>query len=372
MNDLDLVRAMRADTATPSRQRLDAGQERLLAAIASSPSRAVKTGRGLREIRRMLLAGAAAAVAAAVAVATQVGVHPGSVDVRPTTLHPLPAADADYTDLLVERASFGWLPDGLHANGYGIDRQYQDAFTITAIRPGTRSGVTLIDHGRGKEPDLPHLPGGVPGKRIPATPVNGHYAYWTFAPDENGQSTFELRWQYAPDSWAELAGNGLHGSSAELTTMAYKIAESVRFGGTRPIALPLHVDGVPGGLTPTTAGLNNGAFDEVSVGLSFLEPGASILEISMIKTDGTIGTGVPDEQGAILGLPRPNTKLNGHPAYRTPRFVYVYGVNGFDVSISATGAILAKLNETGGVSGLFLRTTVLGTDEAQWTTKPVN
>jgi hypothetical protein len=52
--------------------------------------------------------------------------------------------------------------------------------------------------------------------------------------------------------------------------------------------------------------------------------------------------------------------------------VHVYGVNGFDVQISAAGPALAKLNKTGGVAGLFHRTTVLGSDQASWTTNPVN
>ncbi|MFC0552241.1 hypothetical protein ACFFHJ_15240 [Planotetraspora thailandica] len=372
MNDLDVMRTMRADAPIPSQERLDTGRERLLAAIESSSPRAVPTRRRHGGIRGILLAGGAAAVATAVAVAMQMGVHPTAVDVRPTTLHPLPAADAKYTDLLVERAAFGWLPPGMRPNRFGVDHQVQDAYGVTADEPETRAVVHLNDYGRGKEPDLPALPGGAPGRRIPAPPVNGHDAYWTFAPDENGQSTFELRWQYAPDSWAELTATGLHGSSAELTTTAYKIAESVTFGGTRPVALPLHVDGVPGGLTPTATGLENTAFGEVSADLAFLEAGGSNLMITITKSDGVIGTGVPNAQGVIPGLPRPNTKLDGHLAFQKPGLVHVYGVNGFDVHMSATGAILAKLNETGGVAGLFHRTTILGTDEANWTTKPVN
>jgi hypothetical protein len=42
--------------------------------------------------------------------------------------------------------------------------------------------------------------------------------------------------------------------------------------------------------------------------------------------------------------------------------VWVYGVNGFDVQISASGSVLAKLDKTGGVAGLFHRLTVKGPD----------
>jgi hypothetical protein len=216
---------------------------------------------------------------------------------------------------------------------------------------------------RGKEPFLGYLPGGVPATPIPAPPVNGHRAHWIYQPDQAGQSTFELRWQYAPNRWADLSGNGLKGSNASLTRTAYKIAESAKLGGTRPIAMPLHIEGVPGGLTPKRTVLNNGAHGEISAIVIYIVtvPTAE-LSISVTKSTGAIGT----------GLPRPNTTLDGHPAYRTPVSVHVYGVNGFDVDIDASGSVLTKLNKTGGVTGLFHRMTVLGTDEANWTTNPVN
>ncbi|WP_119728112.1 hypothetical protein [Thermomonospora amylolytica] len=368
MNDLDLVRTMRADAPIPSQRRLDAGRERLLAAIGSS-SPAGGAGRTPRRrfggVRGMVLAGGVAAVAA-VAVAVQVGV-------RPVTLNTTPAAEsAKYTDLMVERAAFGWLPDGLRANGYVADRQGKEFFQVTAQEG--KAAVTLTVYGRGKEPALPHLPGGVPGRRIPAEPVNGRPAYWIFQPDPNGQSSFELRWQYAPGGWADLEGNGLRGDGAELTRTAYRIAESATFGGARPIAMPLHVDGVPGGLTPKRAVLDKGAFGEVSALLEFIVTGPSDgMSITATKSDGTMGTGVSGRPGkSVPGRPRPNTKLNGHPAYRSPSLVHVYGVNGFDIRISASGSVLARLDKTGGVVGLFNRTTVLGLDETNWTTNPVN
>ncbi|MFB9837095.1 hypothetical protein [Actinoallomurus acaciae] len=370
MNDLDLVRTMRADAPIPSQQRLDTGRERLLAAI-DSPSAARRTaraGRRLGGVRGMLLAGGVAVVAAGVAVATQVG---GS----PITLHSSPAAEsAKYADPLVERAAFGWLPDGLHANGYVADHQHEKFFQTTAQGGRRGATVTLTAYERGKEPFLGYLPGGVPARRIPARSVNGHHAYWVFEPDPSGQSSFQLRWQYAPGSWADLQADGLRGDRAELTRTAYRIAAAATFGSGRPIAMPLHVGGVPGGLSPDRTVLNNGAYGQVGAIVGYDAGGpSSSLGISVTKSDGTIGTGVADKPGApIKGNPRPNTKLRGYPAYQAPGLLYVYGVNGFDVQIDASGAVLAKVNKAGGIAGLFSRLTVLGTDQANWTTNPIN
>jgi hypothetical protein len=371
VNELDLMRTMRTDAPIPSQQRLDAGRERLLAAIDASPGarRPVRARRRLGGVRGMLLAGGVAAVAAGAVVATQ-------VDTTPVTVHGSPAAvSARYDNPLVERAAFGWLPRGMHANGYVADHQHEDFFQVTA-QEGGKSGaiVTLTAYGRGKEPFLGYLPGGVPAKRVPAASINGHSAYWIFKPNPSGQSEFKLRWQYAPNRWAELEGNGLPGSSAELTRTAYRIAKAATFGGTRPIAMPLHVGGVPGGLTPKRTVLNNGAYGELSAIVDFIVDGpSSELGISVTKSDGTIGTAVPSGPGKpILGRPRPNTKLDGHPAYRTPSLVYAYAVNGFDVQINASGSALAKIDKTGGVAGLFHRLTVKGTDPANWTADPIN
>jgi hypothetical protein len=357
VNDLDLLRTMRTDAPVPDRHRLDTGRERLLTTIESPHAgwRAARPRRRLGRARGLLFAGGAAAVAAAVAVtvAAQTGT-------RPATLHTSPAANlAKYADPLVERAAFGWLPNGLRANGYVADHQEQRYLQVTA--QNARSSVTLTAYAPGKEPMLPHLPGGVPGRRIPAAPVNGHSAYWIFTPDASGQSSFELRWKYAANSWADLEGVGLHGSSAELTAMAYRVARSATFGGTRPIAMPLHVGGVPGGLTPKRTVLNNGAHGQVSAILEYIVTvPTSDLSVSIVKSSGG------------PRRPAPNVRVDGHPAIQRPGILYVFGVNGFDVQIDASGSILAKLNRTGGLIGLFHQITILGGDPANWTTIPVN
>ncbi|GAA0371444.1 hypothetical protein NE235_29660 [Actinoallomurus spadix] len=368
MNELDLMRTMRTDAPIPSQRRLDSGRERLLQAIdgSSGARRPVRAGRRFGGVRTMLLAtGGVAAIAAGVTVITQAG---GS----PVTVHGSPAAvSARYDNPLVERAAFGWLPAGLHANGYVADHQQEKFFQVTAQKGG--STVTLTAYASGKEPFKGYLPGGVPAKRIPAPSVNGHSAYWIFKPAPSGQSQFSLRWQPAPNRWAQLEGNGLPGNATELARTAHRIAASSKFDQPRPIKMPLHAGGVPGGLTPNRTVLNDGAYGEVSAILGFNVGGpSSNLEISVVKSDGSIGTGVAAGPGKpITGRPRPNTRLDGHPAYVTAGLVYAYGVNGFDVQIEASGSVLAKLGKPG-VTGLFHHLKVLGTDPSNWTPTPVN
>jgi hypothetical protein len=208
-------------------------------------------------------------------------------------------------------------------------------------------------------------PGGAPGKRIPAMPVNGHSAYWIFTPNASGQSSFELRWQYAQHAWADLTGNSLHGDKAEVTRTAYKIAKSVTFGGARPIPMPLHVDGVPGGLTPKRSVLNAGAWGQINAALEFIVKDRS--SDLMIGISNTANTG-----GKPTLRTRANATLDGRPAFQRPGQLYVFGVNGFDVQILASGSVLDELNKTGGLVGLFHKMTVLGSDQANWTTNPVN
>ncbi len=345
MNDLDLMRTMRADAPVPSRHRLDAGRERLLSDIASSRRRTPWPRRGL-----FLAGGLAAAATAAAVVATQV---------HPATLRTAPAAQsAKYGDPLVDRAVFGWLPAGLHANGYIAD--HQEEGTFQAVADGGRGSVTLTAYDPGPEPFRGYLPGGIPAKRIPADPVNGHPAYWIYRPDASGQSTFELRWQYAPKRWADLQAVGLHGGSAALTKTAYRIARTASFGGTHPIAMPLHVGGVPGGLKPKRTVLNNGAHGQVGAILDYIvkEP-TSTLGVSIVKT-------------STIGPPAPNGTLDGHPAYQARGALWVYGVNGFTVQINASGSVLASLDKAGGLVGLFRKITIFGGDPGSWTTNPVN
>ena len=116
---------------------------------------------------------------------------------------------APRAEQMVRTAAFGWLPAGLAADSFVADSQNRPYFvTAAGARSGTGPVIILTDYGRGPQPALPDLPGGVPAALIPAARVNGHLAYWITAPTTapDAQLNFELRWQYAPDKWADLQG----------------------------------------------------------------------------------------------------------------------------------------------------------------------
>ncbi|MFD0851424.1 hypothetical protein ACFQ07_04300, partial [Actinomadura adrarensis] len=154
---------------------------------------------------------------------------PTSTPTPATTSTSAPAAEPISDDgALIERASFGWLPDGLRPTGYNGDRQDPDVpfFMVTAQNAYPGSSVSLVAYEPGKAPGprWPHQPGTPVPRRIPAEPVKGRGAHWVTKPNTSPeQPSFVLRWEYAPNGWAELGAHRLRGTTAELTRMAYRI-----------------------------------------------------------------------------------------------------------------------------------------------------
>jgi hypothetical protein len=349
--------------------------------------------RGRRVLRARRFAVGLACTASATAVAVAVSVTAGGVPGRAPTPHTRgPAVAAAYSDPLIQTASFGWLPEGFAVVGYVADDQGQASFELDAGLRGQLTGgasLALTDYGRGPEPGLPDLPGGVPATPIPAPPVGGHPAYWltppTLSPD--AQLSFELRWQYAPGSWADLQAAGLSATSvADLTAAASHIAGSVTFGQSLPVPMPLHVTGVPGGLTARRTTFTTGP--QPSALIYYAGPAlnpADSLQISVVPPDQVPGMrggpalpkGKPVPAGKAAKV---NTVIDGHPAYDSQlddpnadsATLLVVDVNGFNVGIDASGQVLTELAGSGGLAGLFSRITVYGGDRAAWTTTPVN
>ncbi|MFD0853926.1 hypothetical protein ACFQ07_16935, partial [Actinomadura adrarensis] len=162
--------------------------------------------------------------------------------------------------------------------------------------------------------------------------------------------------------WAELGAHRLRGTTAELTRMAYRIAESARFGGTRPLPMPFNMKGVPDGLAPSIMDVSPEG--RVRASLSFIV-GDSSVGMDVIESAGSPEVG-------DLELPAPNTRLGRYPAYVSANRLHVFGVKGFDVSVGVTGSLPSQLRTTGGLPEMFRRTTILGLDQSKWTTDPVN
>ena len=76
--------------------------------------------------------------------------------------------------------------------------------------------------------------------------VNGLPGTYTEAVSQ-GLFTARLSWQYAPDSWAEVAASGDGEPSQDLRQQYLTIAEAVRPGGTT-LLLPVRFGSVPGSL----------------------------------------------------------------------------------------------------------------------------
>ncbi|MGI5233114.1 CU044_5270 family protein [Actinoallomurus sp. CA-142502] len=156
MNDLDLVRTMRADAPIPSPQRLDTGRERLLAAIDSRPA-APRTGTRRGFVRWTALAGGLAAAAGAVVFAVSGGSTPATPPVRrspsssplstrqvllaaATTAERQPAADGAYWHVSTLREVH--FTKEIDESWYGKDGYYWGGVLILngrdeAGKPGT-------------------------------------------------------------------------------------------------------------------------------------------------------------------------------------------------------------------------------------------
>ena len=333
--------------------------------------------RGRRAVRmRRAAAAAGSAAALGVVVTLAAGGLPavlgssaathaaGQVSRRPS---PRTAPALDGTDPLLQTASFGWLPAGLAANGYLADSQSQPYFQLnaTAVR-GSGPDVTLTVYSRGGQPALPDLPGGIPATPIPATPVNGGRAYWVTEPTIGSQAqlNFELRWEYAPGRWADLQATGMRAASVgTLAATARKIATQTTFSRPVRVPLPMTVSGLPAGLVARRAVLNSGR--RPSALIYFSGPGNSPSDSFQIG----LMSSVPHEL-------TPNTTIGRYRAYEViqPRkasaVLYVFGVHGFDVQITADGHALRTL--PGGVAGLFARLKVYDAgDPSGWTLAPV-
>jgi hypothetical protein len=346
-----------------------------LADVPAPPQRADLTAaraRGDRVIltRRLLLAAGSGTAAgallfgAAMALpgSTQVPVRPAAVPVAPPSTDP---------DLLIRRASFGWLPAGFHVLG---TESSKSSSSVTAELAGTAKGlpsITLDVYPSRSEP--PEVYYTAVHKRETAAPVNGRPAYWMAAPhgSSRDQST-DLRWAYGPHSSAMLSTHGNLGG--DLTQTVHRIAEAVTFSSRRA-AFPIRIAGLPSALHLTDTGYggtgaNAGALFRFVVGdgrkKSIHALAAGDLEI------------FSDPESTVLG--KRNTTIGGHPAHdsRVDKpggsgdvSLWISGYQGTAISIIADSDAVQALRASGGIDGLIQRITVLGPDPAHWTTSPL-
>lgn len=362
-----------------------------LAALLDEPApansvdldRARTAGRAIRRRRRTAtLVGSAAAATLTLAVVIGSLVLTTGIT-SPTAISPanptegglastsslLPAAAG--TDPLRESAAFGWLPPGAVISDRSWGQGGNEQMALIGTKP-SGAGIDLSVSSTG-EPPLGNLPGGHPATRIPAPDVNGDKAYWLQEPragDATPDQDVILRWQYGPESWANLEIFQLT-SSQSFTSLVYQIADSVTFGHDEPISMPFRINQLPAGLTIDSGEVNTG---EPMFGGTPAHPTDT--------WEATVGGGSGQNIWEIYAqpylpvTPLPNTSsrditkltVDGHHAELTPMGLTVFDVDGMTVMVRATGPYLADVNAAGGYEALFNQLTLFGADQAKWTT----
>ncbi|MEU5942429.1 hypothetical protein ABZ807_25355 [Micromonospora sp. NPDC047548] len=249
-------------------------EEKLLAPLRDVPlppsavdlHRAVRDGR--RQVRRRRVAATATAGLAVVAVLAAAPALLGRPD-RPAPVTPaitpspsaapMPARAPAAFDPARQYADFGWLPAGLTGRmvATGTAQLALNASPLVDVASPDRRGGAMVDlrivsaghdiaFDAPSDFAVPVARGGSAGLE-PAEPVNGRTARWnTLASDPRGAA---LRWEYAPDTWAELTVQGASEGS-DPRALARRIALDVRYGVQAPVRLPVHFASFPASLKP--------------------------------------------------------------------------------------------------------------------------
>ncbi|MEV0721870.1 hypothetical protein AB0I37_03710 [Micromonospora purpureochromogenes] len=361
-------------------------EEKLLAPLRDVPlppsavdlPRAVRDGR--RRVRRRRIAATATAGLAVVAVLAAAPALVGRAD-RPTpvtpvrtpsptaTAVPMPATAPAAFDPARQYAEFGWVPPVM------TDRTVRTGtaqLALTASAPQTSprpvkdapaAELRLVAAGRditlGIDRDFAVAAGRAGSAGLePAEPVNGRTARWNANAAVDPRSA-ALRWEYAPDAWAEVIVRHIPESAGDPRAVARRIALDVRYAVDWPIRLPVRFATPPAGLKPMAYQVSNRANDRWDVELSYgagkrTKYGDWPLVVLMLPRKSLTG------DGAVIG--DSTSRIDGHPARRTSSLdggasLQVYGVQGLYVEMTAHDkATLRKLG--GNLDGLFRSATL--------------
>ncbi|HEY3477911.1 MAG TPA: hypothetical protein VGL02_03345 [Streptomyces sp.] len=295
--------------------------------------RARRAGGRRRRLRTTALVVGCAAVVVAGGV-TAVSVFRPTPPPAPAAVLPKPApvAPALTDNPLVAKASFGWLPEEIkgieHAAGGHGD-------TVLAIGRGELAPMIWLSVDD-REPATPPDLGGTP-KQIPQK-VGGRDGHWITAdandPLNHGDSY--LRWPTADGRWAQLHTYYL--ARPDLRQALLRVAGEVTFG-PKPVALPLRITSLPPSFHLSDAYTSRRP-DTDGV------PWRLVLQYSANGALVTFNVSPPGGRADGLGKPVCTTK-NGLKAC---------------VAIDHPDAAGSTAQE------LLSRITLLGPDEAKWTT----
>src|ERR1035437_8318204 len=344
--------------------------------------------RGRRRLRWRRMGMSSASVAAIAAVAFVGGglIQPSSGRVNPAVAF---RATPGSFNPLIQYAAFGWLPGGGKVVGGTFELDDQRLLAGQPAHPGNpKWELTIYARGRcalsstqvlqqlahGHHPALrcttgissPGLPFGSFGpvtSREPA--VNGHLAF---------NYSGSLAWEYTPGSWAMLNGNRVHPGARVMI----KIAEGVRYGvGIRPsVRFAAQLTGLAPGLRVGSVSfrVDNGVLRASEYWLSDRPDRPDYSEVPTFNTDpATAHNGCTDAPNSVSRHRTINgykvivsnfTARQGFPASQQLCAADANGLHVYVTTSSGTGVPTAA-----GIFAHHMR--LLGTDPADWTTKPL-
>ncbi|MET7951657.1 hypothetical protein [Micromonospora sp. NPDC005324] len=269
-------------------------------------------------------------------------------------------------DPTVQYARFGWLPSGLDSV------QYQAGLLLSgpgvtlighaAGSPNTSwSGVSVNLYPEGVTPAAPQVVG-IDGRAptvstAPAPDVRGAAATFTQY-DVDGTDQLSLRWQYAPDGWAEVRV-APWATGQDAREIALHVAQKLTFSATERVRMPAQITDVPQNLRPiltdvsgplTSKGWRWHTFIEYSAESPAADPG--VQRAKTLNVGFSPYSEMTDEIRAELNGKeplQPNTTIDGHQAHFTSggdpdwnESLTVYNVQGLTVSIDGQRGTLAE------------------------------
>ncbi|MFG1838501.1 hypothetical protein ACGFH8_08710 [Micromonospora sp. NPDC049175] len=337
IDEMDLARLMRAEfeAAEPP-------------SAVVNVERAITAGRRQRWYARG--AGAALAVVAVVVGAVTVPglVAPtdgspslGSLD-TPAPLEPatgeasspdtsrIPAA-LETIDPTIQYVRFGWLPSGLARLSYSAGLSQGDTRVILGGDDGDKqssAGVSVHLYPKGVMPKAPQVMGidqrAPVVNTAPAPDVRGEAATFTVYDVDGDTDRLSLRWQYAPDGWAQVDVTPW-AAGQDVRETALHVAQTLRFSTTERLRMPAQVTGLPQHLRPIYASVDGPltpdgwrwyagiTYSAETSTAAHSKAGAKTLDVSfspyVVMTDKIRA----ELDGKVLYEP-PNTTIDGHQA----------------------------------------------------------
>ncbi|MEU8329638.1 hypothetical protein [Micromonospora sp. NPDC048839] len=290
----------------------------------------------------------------------------------------IPAA-LETIDPTVQYLRFGWLPAGLARLSYSAGVSPLGlgvSLSGSGGDPQNWAGVSVDLYPKGVTPRAPQVMGidqrAPVVSTAPAPDVRGAAATFTQY-DVDGTDRLSLRWQYAPDGWAEVdVSTWAEGQDAR--EIALHVAQKLRFSTTERVEMPAQVRGVPQNLRLINATVQGPLTPDgwrwyANVMYSAEPPTASpgtqwskTVDVGfspyVVMTDKIRA----ELNGKVLYEP-PNTTIDGHQAYfddpPDPTWLerlQVLDVRGMVVRIDAHRGLLDEQ----GTKGLFQRLDLTG------------